>query len=92
MRKDSWTDAEEQHVINNHETMTDKEMAKGLPGRTCGAIGARRVKLGLVKYRKSYTPKHKIREVAPPDRSKTQFAHNREPWEGWACKEGKTLT
>ena len=41
MRKDAWTIAEYQYIIDNHETMTDKEMMAGLPGRTESAIGGR---------------------------------------------------
>ena len=31
MMKGIWTKEEEQYVIDNHETMTDKEMAENMP-------------------------------------------------------------
>jgi len=88
MRKNGWTREEEQYVRDNHEKMTDKEMAEdmperdgGLPRRTENAVANRRVRLGFSKYEKRCKPKP---GECIPDRSKSRFGRVDTPhWHGF---------
>jgi len=80
VRKNGWSEEEEQYVRDNHEIMTDKQMAENLPRRTKDAVANRRVRLGFRKYKRPCKPK----PDDLPDRSKSRFPPcGRPPWDGF---------